>query len=124
MTFLRYSIFTSSSDFAVDGVPGLEGTSWDARSDTDDLGERRSVELSCLEAQYPTPGFRCFSSRAADDWTLRNSSRNVWNENRYEYMSSTGGGNDKPCCEREVAPLGSCSLRYVAGDLLPSYSAL
>ena len=79
MTFRRYSKLTSSSDFTVDGDEGLEDEfSFAIRSDTEDVGDRTSGVLSLRDAQYPTPGPRCFSSSATEDWTFRSSSRNVW----------------------------------------------
>ena len=47
-----------------DGAVGVEMGDV-GRSDRDDVD------------QYPTPGLRCFSRRAAEDWTLRSSSRRV-----------------------------------------------
>ena len=66
-TFRRYSKLTSSSDLEVDGDDGREEVSLAMRSDTDDVGDRTSDVLSLREAQYPTPGPRCFSSNATED---------------------------------------------------------
>lgn len=73
MTFLRYSTLISSSDCERAGELGLDGLS---RPSIEDLGDLSPFK-SCLEAQYPTPGFLCRSRSAADDWTLRSSSRKV-----------------------------------------------
>jgi len=63
MTFLRYSRFTSSSAFdSFVGDPAPEG-----RSVLDEIDVRLSVPVASFEAQYPTPGFLCFSSNAAED---------------------------------------------------------
>ena len=81
MTFRKYSKLISSSDFTVAGELDLDSESRD--SDIDDLGERGSDdETSVREAQYPTPGLRCRSRRAADDCTLRSSSRKVYSNNQ------------------------------------------
>lgn len=97
MTFRRYSRFTSSSltdpglelvlrlpcwdDEAVISVGGRPGDLGDAGDATPFVASVESVrtrrEPDPLAAQYPTPGFRCFSSNAADDCTLRNSSLRV-----------------------------------------------
>lgn len=63
MTFLRYSRFTSSSardSFVGDAAP-------DGRSEFDEIDVRLSVAFASLDAQYPAPGFLCFSSNAAED---------------------------------------------------------
>lgn len=64
MTFLRYSRFTSSSvldSFVGDAAP-------DGRSEFDEIEVRLSVaSLASFDAQYPMPGFLCFSSNAAED---------------------------------------------------------
>lgn len=64
MTFRRYSRFTSSSaldSFVGDATP-------DGRSEFDEIDVRLSVApLASLDAQYPIPGFLCFSSNAAED---------------------------------------------------------
>ena len=73
MTFLRYSRFTSSS--ALESVVG-EVTPV-GRSEFDEIDVRLSVPFASFDAQYPIPGFLCFSSNAADDWTFRSSSRRV-----------------------------------------------
>lgn len=62
-TFLRYSRFTSSSalaSFVGDATP-------EGRSEFDEIDVRLSVPLASFEAQYPIPGFLCFSSNAAED---------------------------------------------------------
>ena len=73
MTFLRYSRFTSSS--ALDSFVG--DTAPEGRSEFEEIDVRLSVPLASFDAQYPTPGFLCFSSSAAEDWTFRSSSRSV-----------------------------------------------
>jgi hypothetical protein len=79
MTFLRYSRLSSSSFFIGVGDVG-PGEPARESEDNDDIEVRASDGvLSAREVQYPTPGFRCRSSKAADDCTFRNSSRNVWN---------------------------------------------
>ena len=64
MTFLRYSRFTSSSvldSSAGDAAP-------DGRSEFDEIDVRLSAApLASFDAQYPAPGFLCFSSNAAED---------------------------------------------------------
>lgn len=82
MTFRRYSRLTSSSSFAETEVAGAG----DDVREGDDVDEEIEVRPSvaplllscCLLAQYPAPGFLCFSRSAADDCTLRSSSRKVW----------------------------------------------
>lgn len=80
MTFLKYSRLTSSS--FVDCVDG-DDTGEPTRDDGSDAAEDKEVRVSAglsvvREVQYPTPGFRCRSRSAADDWTFRSSSRRVF----------------------------------------------
>ena len=64
MTFLRYSRFTSSS--ALDSFVG--DVTPEVRSEFDEIDVRLSVApLASFDAQYPAPGFLCFSSNAAED---------------------------------------------------------
>ena len=77
MTLRKYSKLTSSSDIAVEGEAG-RGEPLLAKSDVEDVGERASGP-SAFVAQYPTPGFRWRSKRAAEDCTFLSSSRKVYN---------------------------------------------
>lgn len=78
MTFRRYSKLTSSSLATGAGDPSRGE---DGKSDVEGVGDAKfaSDRLSCLVAllQYPTPGFRCRSSRAAELCTFLSSSRRV-----------------------------------------------
>lgn len=110
--FLKYSTLISSSDFATAGEPGREGVSLVVRSDTEDRGERISGLLSCREAQYPTPGLRCRSSNAAEDCTLRSSSRRVL----YKVLVKRTliRCSQSPYCACEAAPRAPCHPRQAA----------
>lgn len=79
ITFRRYSKLTSSSFVAREGVGAGEFVREGGSEELDDIDVRLSVGLwsTVRDVQYPTPGLRCRSSRAADDWTFLSSSRSV-----------------------------------------------
>jgi hypothetical protein len=79
MMLRRYSRLTSSS-FSFNDAVSLLGEFGDEGRSVDDIEALgTSVELPDRVAlQYPTPGARCRSNSAAEDCTLRSSSRKVW----------------------------------------------
>ena len=88
MTFLIYSRLTSSSTFVdvavlgagegdLAGVSAGEGDEIEVCESVAEPLEASTEPAGVRVDQYPTPGLRWRSRSAAEDWTLRSSSRSV-----------------------------------------------